>query len=111
MECVAKTKFRHYTTSKYYKGKHKFLRALLVHASAGLPAGVAAALFYCWWACPGCIWIAADRAGNCLEQIHEKLNEGDLWPWFLLLDICCFYSFAFVPAYGRSLPKPGTDFI
>ena len=96
MECVAKKNSGITPRQNIIKGKHKFLLgALLVHAKVLVYRQVLPPLCFAG-GLPGCIWIAADRAGNCLEQIHEKTErEGDLWPWFLLLDIWLFLFLAF----------------
>ena len=70
------------------------------------PAGVAAALFYCWWLALAVFGLRLIVQGIVWNKSMKKLNEGDLWPWFLLLDIWLFfYSLLFVPALWKKPAK------
>lgn len=102
-----KQKFRHYTTSKYYKGKHKFRLGLYSFTQVLVyPAGVAAALFYCWWLVLAVFGVRLLVQGIIWNKCMKKLNEADLWPWFLFLDIWMFfYYLLFVPALWKKPAK------
>ena len=63
------------------------------------PAGVAAALFYCWWLALAVFGLRLIVQGIVWNKSMKKLNEGDLWPWFLLLDIWLF----FIPCFCSCL--------
>ena len=102
-----KQKFRHYTTSKYYKPKHKFFLGLysftlfLVY-----PLLAASVIFYCWW-----LSLAVYGVRFLIQAIiyfltMKKLNEKDLWPYFLFFDIWMFFYYIFfVPAIWRKPQK------
>lgn len=103
-------KFRHYTTSKYYKPKHKFLLGLYAFSFFLIyPLLAASIVFYCWW-----LALAVFGVRFLLQAIMwyfsmKKLNEKDLWPWFLFLDIWMFfYNLFFVPALWKK-PKKSWD--
>jgi glycosyltransferase involved in cell wall biosynthesis len=98
-----KQKQRHYTTSKYYKAKHKFLLGLYaISQFLYYPLLIACALFYDWKI------TAIMFSSRLLVQMvilyrsMKKLNESDLWPWFLFLDIWMFfYYIIFAPALWK----------
>ena len=98
-------KYRHYSTAKYYKGKHKFL-LLLYSATQFLlyPLAIAAAIFFNWW-----IVLSIVAAKWILQAIvyyksMKKLNEADLFPLFLFFEFwMCIYYILFIPAL---LKKP-----
>ena len=96
-------KYRHYTTSKYYKGKHKFLLGLYTFSFFFIyPLLAVSIIFYCWW-----LALAVYGLRFLIQAIvwffsMKKLNEKDLWPWFLFLDIWMFiYYLIFVPALWK----------
>ncbi|HRH47886.1 MAG TPA: glycosyltransferase [Panacibacter sp.] len=100
-------KFRHYTTSKYYKGKHKFwlglysLTQMLVY-----PLCIAAALFYVWWLALAVFGLRLIVQGIIWHNCMKKLNEADLWPWFIFLDIWMFfYYLLYAPALFKKPAK------
>lgn len=100
-------KFRHYTTSKYYKGKHKFwlglysLTQMLVY-----PLCIAAALFYVWWLALAVFGLRLIIQGIIWHNCMKKLNEADLWPWFIFLDIWMFfYYLLYAPALFKKPAK------
>ncbi len=100
-------KFRHYTTSKYYKGKHKFwlglysLTQVLVY-----PLAIAAAIFYVWWLALAVFGLRLIIQGIVWYKSMKKLNEADLWPWFVLLDIwMVFYYLLYAPALFKKPAK------
>ncbi|MBS1579196.1 MAG: glycosyltransferase [Bacteroidetes bacterium] len=96
-------KYRHYTTSKYYKGKHKFLLGLYTFSFFFIyPLLAVSIIFYCWW-----LALAVYGLRFLIQAVvwffsMKKLNEKDLWPWFLFLDIWMFiYYLIFVPALWK----------
>ena len=99
-------KYRHYTTAKYYRGKHKFW-LLLYSATQFLlyPLAIVAA-FYNWWmvlAVLGLKWIVQ---GIIYYKCMKKLNEADLFPMFLFWDFwMCIYYVLFLPALFRKPRK------
>lgn len=90
-------KYRHYTTSKFYKKKHVFLLGLyslsqfLIYPSLILALVFTKAyiLLIGLWACRMIL------QGLILRGAMKKLNELDLWPWFILLDIWSFFYYLF----------------
>ncbi len=100
-------KTRHYTTGKYYKGLHKFLLGLyFITLFLFYPLFVASLIFFSWkWA----LIIVAIRwliQGIILRKTMKKLNEKDLFNWFILFDIWMFvYYLIFAPALWRRPQK------
>ena len=100
-------KSRHYTTAKFYKPLHKFLLGLYFASQfAFYPLLVLAFVFYNWqWVAP----VAAVKLllqGVILYRSMAKLDEKDLWPWFIFLDMWMFfYYLIFFPALWRRPAK------
>lgn len=101
-----KQKNRHYTTSKYYKGSHKFL--LGFYALSQLlfyPLAVAASLLYDWRIAGAIIAMKLIWQGILFYKIMDKLEEKDLFPYYILYDIWMgFYYLRFSLALFK---KPG----
>lgn len=96
-------KSRHYTTAKYYKPKHKFLLGLYF-ASQFLyyPAFAASIIFYDWRLALPVFGLRLILQGIVLYKSMKKMGEGDLWPWFIFLDMWMFfYYLIFAPALWR----------
>ena len=102
-----KQKFRHYTTSKYYKAKHKFLLGLYSLTQVLLyPFTLAAILFYNWWLALALFSLRMIVLGIVWFKSMKKLNEADLFPYFILLDIWMFfYYLLFTPALFKKPAK------
>lgn len=99
-------KTRHYSTAKYYTGKHKFLLSLYAATQFLVyPLFIASLLFFNWW-----MALAVFSARLIVQAVvyfktMKKLNESDLFPFFLLFELwMCFYYILFVPAVFRK-PK------
>ncbi|MFP5040950.1 glycosyltransferase [Parasediminibacterium sp. JCM 36343] len=101
-----KQKYRHYTTTKYYQPKHKLWLGLY-SVSFGLlyPLAFLSAIFFSWW------MALVVLAFRWLVQAFvyyggmKKLNEFDLFPFFILFDIWMFfYYIVAVPSLWRK-PK------
>ena len=96
-------KSRHYTTAKFYKPKHKFLLGLYFATQfIFYPLLAAAFIFYDWR------FVLAAFAARFLLQAFvlfkamKKMGEGDLWPWFIFLDMWMFfYYIIFAPALWK----------
>ena len=100
-------KQRHYTTSKYYKPVHKFL--LVAYAATHFlfyPLLIAAAIVYSW---KFALLIFAARLltlGIIYAKTMKKMDEWDLFQWFILLDIWMFfYYILFSPALFKKPKK------
>lgn len=98
-----KQKQRHYSTAKYYKPKHKFLLGLYT-ASQFLfyPLLIAAALLFDWRLAVAAGAFKLMVQGLVYFRAMKKLNEADLWGWFILLDLWMFfYYLIFAPALWK----------
>ena len=89
-----KQKSRHYTTSRYYKALHKFLLGLY-SLSHGLfyPLFVATAILFSWKLALIVFMLRLMIQGIVFYRAMDKLNEKDLFPWFVLLDIWMFFYY------------------
>ncbi len=87
-------KARHYTTSKYYKGSHKFLLGLYAFTHfLFYPLFISTILFFSWqWA----LIVFGARfllQGFIIGKVTKRLDERDLFPWFLFFDIWMFFYY------------------
>ncbi len=100
-------KYRHYTTSKYYRPKHKFLLSLYSLTLFLLyPFLIASAVFFSWELALAVFGIRFIVQSIVYFKTMKKLNEFDLFPWFLLLDIWMFFYFIFTaPAIWKAPRK------
>lgn len=99
-------KSRHYTTAKYYKFKHKFFLGLYFATQfIYYPLLAAALIFGNWqWVLP-VFGLRFLIQGFVLYKSMKKMGEGDLWPWYIFLDMWMFfYYIIFAPALWRK-PK------
>jgi glycosyltransferase involved in cell wall biosynthesis len=99
-------KFRHYSTAKYYKGKHKILLALYSATQfLTYPLAIASAIFFNWWMALSVFVIRLGLQAVIFYRSMKKLNEKDLFPMFILLDLwMCLYYLLFLPALFKQ-PK------
>ena len=96
-----KQKYRHYTTAKYYKPIHKFLLGLYTLSQFFFyPLFIISIFFYDWQI--ALIVFGARFIVQALIYFFamKKLNEKDLWPIFLFLDIWMFFYYII---FARSL--------
>jgi len=102
-----KQKKRHYTTAKFYKGKHKFLLGLyFVTQFLFYPLLVVAAIFYDWRLVLGLFALRVMLQGFIFYRSMKNLDEKDLWPWFFFLDLWMFlYYIIFAPALWKKPDK------
>jgi glycosyltransferase involved in cell wall biosynthesis len=97
-------KYRHYTTAKFYKPIHKFLLGLYSFSLFALyPLFILSMVFYCWWIALAVFGLRLIIQGIVLYKSMKKLNETDLFPWFILLDLWMplYYLFT-LPAIWKS---------
>ena len=106
-ESWLKQKSRHYTTAKFYKPKHKFLLGLyFITQFLFYPLVLACAIVYDWRPALALLILRATVQGIIFKKAMKKLEEQDLWPWFLLLDLWMFlYYIIFAPALWRKPDK------
>ena len=89
-----KQKYRHYTTSKYYKSKHKFLLSLYAFSMALVyPLLAASIIFFNWWIALAVFGVRFLLQFLVYAKSMKKLNEADLIPYFLFLDIWTFFYY------------------
>lgn len=99
-------KYRHYTTAKFYKSTHKFLLGLYSFSLFWIyPLLIVSSIFYCWWLSLAVFGLRLIAQGIVYYKAMKKLNEADLWPWFLFFDLWMplYYLFT-IPAIWKS-PK------
>lgn len=98
-----KQKTRHYSTARYYKPVNKFLLGLYsVSQFLFYPLFFAALIFYSWKF--SLIFFGARLLLQAFVffKAMKKLDEADLWPWFLFLDIWMFfYYIIFAPTLWK----------
>lgn len=102
-----KQKNRHYSTGKFYKPSHKFLLGLYT-ASFFLfyPLMVASLIFFDWrWSLiPFGVRLIIQAV--IWNKAMKKLNEADLFTWFVFWDIWMFfYYIIFAPALWKKPKK------
>jgi glycosyltransferase involved in cell wall biosynthesis len=96
-------KTRHYSTSKFYKPVHKFLLGLY-SATHFLfyPLLAATIIFFGWQWALIIFGIRLLAQGIIFYFAMKKLDEKDLWPWFLFFDLWMFlYYIIFAPTLFR----------
>ncbi|MBK9570473.1 MAG: glycosyltransferase [Chitinophagaceae bacterium] len=100
-------KSRHYTTARFYKPKHKFLLGLYFATQFSFyPLLAAAIIFYDWRFVLPVFGIRFLLQGFVLYKSMKKMEEKDLWPWFIFLDMWMFfYYIIFAPALWRKPQK------
>ncbi len=103
-------KYRHYTTSKYYKRGHKFWLGLYSFSLFLVyPLLAISIIFFNWWIPLVVFGIRFSIQAVVLFKGMKKLNESDLWPWFLFMDIWMFFYYIFtVPAIWKA-PRKNWD--
>jgi len=96
-------KSRHYTTAKYYKPRHKFLLGLYFFTQfIYYPLFIATLIFYDWRLVLAVFGIRLIVQAVIFYKSMKKMDEKDLWPWFILLDMWMFfYYIIFAPALWR----------
>ena len=100
-------KSRHYTTAKFYKPKHKFLLGLYFTSQfLFYPLLIVAFVLYDWRLVSGVLALKFLVQGIVFYKSMKKMDEKDLWPWFILLDMWMFfYYLIFAPALWKKPRK------
>ena len=89
-----KQKARHYTTAKFYKSKHKFLLGMYVTTQfLFYPLFIGTIIFYSWKFAIGLLAVKLTIQGLVYYRSMKKMEEKDLWPWFILLDVWMFFYY------------------
>ena len=101
-----KQKNRHYTTSKYYKAIHKFLLGLYAFTHfLFYPLFIVSILFYNWEQALTVFGIRFLIQGIILFKVTKKLDEKDLFPFYLILDIWMFFYYLLFSTAILKKPK------
>ena len=101
-------KYRHYTTAKFYKPAHKFLLGLYAGCNFLLyPLLVVSVIFFpIWWVPLAVYGLKLIIQAWILYRTMNKLNEGDLFPWFWVFDIWFFFYYIItLPAIWKKPEK------
>jgi glycosyltransferase involved in cell wall biosynthesis len=102
-----KQKNRHYSTSKFYRAKHKFLLGLysLSHFLF-YPLFIACFFFFDWRLVCGVFLLRFLTQAIIYFKSMKNLNEKDLFAWWWLFDIWMFiYYFMFAPSLWKKPKK------
>lgn len=100
-------KSRHYSTGRFYKGKHKFLLGLysLTHFLF-YPLFAAALIFADWRLVLGVFALRFITQAFVFYKAMQKLDEKDLFPWWWIFDLWMFfYYLIFAPALWKKPKK------
>jgi glycosyltransferase involved in cell wall biosynthesis len=102
-----KQKFRHYTTGKFYKTSHKFLLGTYTFTFILFYPLFIASLVLFDWKWPLIPWLVRMGIQAFIwKKSMKRLEEQDLFSWFLLWDIWMFvYYIIFTPALWRKAGK------
>lgn len=82
-----KQKRRHYSTGKYYTAETKFLLACYTGTQVVFYLLVIPAMFYSWKLTLPVIAVRLSIQTVVMFNATKKLNEKDLFPYFILLDV------------------------
>ena len=103
-----KQKYRHYSTSKYYKPKHKILLGMQAFSLFAIYPLLALNLIFghWWWQALAVFGVRLLIQALVYYKAMKKLNESDLFPYFILFDLgLFFYYIFFLPAIWKSPRK------
>jgi glycosyltransferase involved in cell wall biosynthesis len=101
-------KYRHYTTSKYYKLSHATLLAFYaISQFLVYPILITAIVFTKEYTLLATLWcIRMLVQGTILRSTMKKLNELDLRPWFILFDFWSIFYYLFtLPSVWKAPQK------
>ena len=100
-------KYRHYSTSKFYKGKHKFLLGLYTGSFLLFyPLFAASLIFFDWRFALIPFGVRLIVQGIIWNKAMKKLDESDLFPAFIFWDFWMFiYYLIYMPALWRKPKK------
>lgn len=100
-------KNRHFSTSKYYKASHKWLLGLYsVSHFLFYPLFILSLIFFDWRLTLPVFGLRFLSQAFIYNKAMKKLNEGDLFGWWIILDIWMFiYYLIFAPALWKRPKK------
>jgi len=89
-------KKRHYTTSKYYKPLHKFLLGLYAFSLfLFYPLFIISLFIFSWKLTLIAFAIRFIVQAFVIFKTTDKLDEKDLFPWFVFFDVWMFFYYLF----------------
>jgi cellulose synthase/poly-beta-1,6-N-acetylglucosamine synthase-like glycosyltransferase len=89
-------KKRHYTTSKYYKPLHKFLLGLYAFSLfLFYPLFIISLFIFSWKLTLISFAIRFIVQAFVIFKTTDKLDEKDLFPWFVFFDVWMFFYYLF----------------
>jgi glycosyltransferase involved in cell wall biosynthesis len=89
-------KRRHYTTSKYYKPLHKFLLGLYAFSLfLFYPLFIVSLFIFSWKLTLIAFAIRFIVQAFVIFKTTNKLDEKDLFPWFVFFDVWMFFYYLF----------------
>lgn len=89
-------KKRHYTTSRYYKGVHKFLLGLYAFSLfLFYPLFIITLFFFDWRWVLGVFGLRFIIQAVVMYKTTRRLNEKDLFPWFIIFDAASFFYYLY----------------
>jgi glycosyltransferase involved in cell wall biosynthesis len=93
-------KTRHYSTGRFYKGKHRFLLGLYSFSHFMFyPLLLAALIVFDWRVVLSIFAVRFILQAWFFYKSMRRLNEQDLWPWWWFFDLWMFiYYIVFLPA-------------
>jgi glycosyltransferase involved in cell wall biosynthesis len=102
-----KQKFRHFSASRFYRPKHKWLLGLYsISHFLFYPAFFLRIVFFDWRLALAVFGIRFLVQAFVFYKTMEKLGEKDLFPWWWLFDVWMFaYYLIFAPTLWRK-PSP-----
>ena len=99
-------KNRHYTTSRYYKGIHKFLLGLYAFTLfLFYPLFFASLFLFDWRFALAVFGIRLIVQAVVLYKTTRKLDEKDLFPWFVFFDVWMFFYYLIFASALFKKPK------
>jgi glycosyltransferase involved in cell wall biosynthesis len=102
-----KQKYRHYSTSKYYRPIHKFLLGLYAACSfLFYPVLIVSAIFFNWQYALIAFAVFTIVQTIVYAQALKKLNEQDLLPFVFLLDFWMFFYYLIFAFALIKKPRP-----
>lgn len=100
-------KTRHYSTSKYYKPKHKILLGMYsLSQFLFYPMLIATAIMFSWQIALGIFILKSAIQFMIFSNAMKKLNEADLTKWIFIMDIWMFFYYL---VFARTLWKKDTN--
>jgi glycosyltransferase involved in cell wall biosynthesis len=101
-------KYRHYTTSKYYKKSHAALLGIFALSQFLIyPIFITSIILTQQYILlSSLLGIRLIVQGSILRSTMKKLNELDLWPWFILFDLWSMFYYLFtLPSVWKAPQK------